>query len=225
MAEIKYLYIVKKRTVLLAALLLLPGFLSAQEFPDYESYARAAGEDMPILRSRVADNYGNRYNGTYLADTLGFLPGHICLEGKTYHNLSLNLDAVLQHVLLRQGGIPYVLDLGLERIQSFTRGSKTYVNLPSLGYSLPDGFYEIMAEGRGAVYKRVSKELHHLTDLNHDARRSIGYDDPDYRPDLFEYFEHKESWYWIREDGSVQRLRSRRKIRNALQTVQNHETH
>ena len=82
-----------------------------------------------------------------------------------------------------------------------------------------------MAEGHGAVYRKVTKELHHLTDLNHDARRSIGYDDPDYRSNLFEYFEHKESWYWIREDGTVQRLRSRRKIRSALQSVQAYETH
>lgn len=215
----------KKLTVLLAVLLLPSLCLWAQATLDYEAYARAAGEDLPLLRARIADNYGNRYNGTYLSDTLGFLPGRICLEGKTYENLSFNLDAVLQHVLLRQESTLLILDLGRERVQSFSRGDKTYFNLPSMGYPLPEGFYECMARGRGAVYRKVTKELHHLSDLNHDARRSIGYDDPGYRSNLFEYFEHKESWYWIREDGTIQRLRSRRKIRNALQSVQNDETH
>lgn len=217
----------KHITILLTATLfsLTPGFLRAQEFSDYETYARAAGEDMPLLRSRVADSYGNYFNGTYLSDTLGFLPGSLCFEGKTYENLLLDLDAVLQHVLLQQEGSPIILDLGLERVQSFTRGNKTYVNLPSRGYSVPEGFYELMAQGRGAVYKRVSKLLCHLGDLNHDARGYIGYDDPGYRSNLFDYYQHKESWYWIKEDGAVQRLRSKRRIRNAIQSVQSHETH
>ena len=217
----------KHKKLLLTSILLslVPGLLRAQELTDYETYARAAGPDMPLLRSRVADVYGNYFNGTYLADTLGFLPGKICFEGKTYENLFLDLDAVLQHVLLQQEGSPFILDLGRERVQSFTRGAKTYVNLQSLGYSLPEGFYERMAEGRGSVYKRVNKTLCHLTDLNHDARRYLGYDDPYYRSNLFDYYEHKEYWYWIKEDGTIQRLKSKRKIRNAIQTVQTYETH
>ena len=222
-----YLWAVKHWNSFITVILLLgmPGFLWAQEVSDYETYERAAGTDMPLLRSRVADFYGNYFNGTYLADTLGFLPGEIVFEGKTYENLHLNLDAVLQHVLLQQEGSPIILDLGRDRVQSFTRGGKTYVNLPSQGYDLPVGFYELMAQGRGAVYKRVTKTFSHLVDLNHDAREFIGYEDPNYRSDIFDYFQHKENWYWIREDGTVQRLRNKRKIRNAIQTVQSHETH
>lgn len=217
----------KHKKILLTTILLslVPGLLRAQELTDYETYARAAGPDMPLLRSRIADSYGNYYNGTYLADTLGFLPGNICFEGKIYENLLLNLDAVLQHVLLQEEGSPIILDLGRERVQSFTRGGKIYVNLPSEGYSLPEGFYELMAQGRGAVYKRVNKIVGHLGDLTHDARAYIGYDDPHYRSDLFDYYQHKEYWYWIKEDGSIQRLKSKRKIRNAIQTVQTYETH
>lgn len=222
-----YLYVVKHAKILLTAigLLLVPELLQAQQVSDYETYARAAGPDMPLLRSRVADSYGNYFNGTYLADTLGFLPGNISFEGKTYENLPLNLDAVLQHVLLQQEGSPIILDLGLERVQSFTRGDKTYVNLPSMGYSLPMGFYELMAQGHGAVYKRVNKVFSHLVDLNHDAKAFIGYDDPYYRSDIFDYYQHKEYWYWVKEDGTIQRLRNKRKIRSAIQTVQGHETH
>ena len=217
-----------KRTRLLLTtvlLFLVPVLLRAQQESDYEIYARAAGPDIPLFRSRVADNYGNYYNGTYLADTLGFLPGTICFEGKIYENLSFDLDAVLQHVLMQREGSPIILDLGQERVSSFTRGSKTYVNLPSLGYDVPAGFYERVAEGRGVIYKRVSKTLYHLTDLNHDARGFIGYDDPNYRSNLFDYYQLKELWYWIQEDGTVQRLKSKRKIKTALQAVQAHETH
>ena len=222
-----YFYIVKNFKILLIAtgLFLVPGLLQAQQVSDYETYSRAAGEDMPLLRSRVADTYGNYFNGTYLADTLGFLPGKICFEGKTYENLHLDLDAVLQHVLLQQEGSPIILDLGRDRVRSFTRGGKTYFNLPSMGYDLPAGFYELMAQGHGAVYKRVNKIFSHLVDLNHDARSFIGYEDPNYRSDIFDYYQHKEYWYWVREDGTIQRLRSKRKIRNAIQTVQSHETH
>ena len=222
-----YLYNVKHSTIILTAigLLLVPELLQAQQVSDYEVYARAAGADMPLLRARVADSYGNYFNGTYRADTLGFLPGSLCFEEKTYENLHLDLDAVLQHVLLQMEGSPIILDLGQDRVQSFTRGNKTYVNLSSRGYSVPEGFYELMAQGRGAVYKRVSKLLCHLGDLNHDARGYIGYDDPGYRSNLFDYYQHKESWYWIKEDGAVQHLRSKRKIRVAIQTVQAYETH
>ena len=217
----------KSAKILLTAVLfiLVPGLLRSQEVSDYETYAGAAGTDMPLFRSRVADSYGNYFNGTYFADTQGFLPGSICFEGKTYENLSLNLDAVLQHVLLRQEDSPIILDLGQDRIQSFTRGGKSYFNLPAQGYSLPAGFYELMAEGQGAVYKRVSKVLSHLTDLNHDARGYIGYDDPGYRSNLFDYYQYKESWYWIKEDGTIQRLKSKRRIRKALQSVLADETH
>ena len=217
----------KQAIILLTAigLLLVPELLQAQQVSDYETYARAAGTDMPLLRSRVADSYGNYFNGTYLADTLGFLPGNICFEGKTYENLRLNLDAVLQHVLLQQEGSPIILDLGRDRVQAFTRGNKIYVNLPDMGYALPAGFYEVMAQGQGTVYKRVGKVFSHLVDLNHDARDFIGYDDPHYRSDIFDYYQHKEYWYWIKKDGTIQRLRNKRKIRNAIQTVQSHETH
>lgn len=204
---------------------LASGVMKAQEVSDYEAYARAAGPDMPIFRSRLADSYGNYYNGTYLADTLGFLPGKICFDGKVYENLSFDLDAVLQHVLMQRQGSPIILDLGLERISSFSRGSKTYVNLPSLGYDVPAGFYEVVAQGQGTIFKRVSKTLYHLTDLNHDARGFIGYDDPNYRSNLFDYYQLKELWYWVREDGTVQRLKGKRKIKNTIQAVQAHETH
>ena len=132
----------KHAKILLTAILfsLTPCFLWAQEVSDYETYERAAGTDMPLLRARVADSYGNYFNGTYLADTLGFLPGELVFEGKTYQNLHLNLDAVLQHVLLQQEGSPIILDLGRDRVQSFSRGRKIYVNLPAQGYDLPAGW-------------------------------------------------------------------------------------
>ena len=62
-------------------------------------------------------------------------------------------------------------------------------------------------------------------DLNRDASAYIGYNDPNYRFNLVNYFQYKESWYWVKEDGTVQRLRSKRKVRNAIQSVNAHETH
>ena len=211
--------------ILLVALLLsAPGLLRAQD-ADYQTYAQAAGVDLPLFRARVADVYGNNFNGTYLVDTLGFLPGEVRFEGKTYQNLSFHLDAVLQHVLMQQEGSPIILDLGLERVEYFTRGSRTYVNLASRGHDVPAGFYEKVADGRGTVYKRVDKSLNHLMDLSRDASTYIGYDDPHYRHNLLNYFQYKESWYWVKEDGTVQRLRSKRKVRSAIQSVRAHETH
>lgn len=221
-----YLYAVKtNRLLLLALVVFLPLALRAQEDPDYALYRTRSGMGMPIFRSRVADVYGNNFNGTYLVDTLGFRKGSVCFEGKTYEGLLLNLDAAIHHVLMREEGSPVVLDLGRDRVDHFVRAGVTFVNLQGRGYNVPAGFYQEVAAGRGGVYRRIDKNLRHLFDLNHSAQGYIGYEDPHYRDGIIDYYEQREYWYWVKEDGTVQRLRSERKKRTAIQSVLTHETH
>lgn len=207
------------------ALLLFPLPVLAQEFPDSGDYTRAAGKDLPLYRARVADVYGNRFNGTYLIDNEGFQTGDLCYVGKVYTGLLLHIDAAAQHVLVQQEGSPVQLDLGREQIDWFSRGGRKYVNLPARGYKVPEGFYEQVAEGQGAVYRRVDKVLQRLTDPNGSARGYIGYQDPNYKDGLMDYYNWKETWYQVKEDGSVKRLRGKRSVQKAVQYVRSQVTH
>ena len=210
------------RPFFLAVLLLSVPALAQERAQDY---VRAAGTGLPLYRARVADVYGNRFNGTYLIDNEGFLPGDLCYEGKVYPGILLNLDAVLHHVLVQQEGSPIMLDVGQDRIAWFTRGGRRYVNLTGRGYKLPDGFYEVVEEGRGGLYRRIDKALLRLPDPSSSARNYIGYDDPKYIEGLLDYYNWKESWYQVREDGSVKRLRSKRSIEKAVQYVRTQAAH
>ena len=215
----------KSLRLFLLALLLLPLPVWAQDQAVVQEYVKAAGAGLPLYRARVADVYGNRFNGTFLLDNEGFLDGELCYAGKVYPGVLLQLDAVAQHVLIRQEDSPIQLDLGRDRIAWFKRGGRKWVNLPSCGYLVPDGFYEEVELGRGAVYKRVDKVLQRLSDVNGSAREYIGYEDPNYKEGLLDYYRLKESWYQIKEDGSVKRLRGKRSIQKAIQYVRSQPAH
>lgn len=215
-----------KKALALTCLILLSWCLWGQRRDGATVYQQAAGSQAPLFRARLADVYPANFNGTYLIDTKGFQPGTLCFEGKTYSGLQLNLDASLQHVLLRQESSHLTLDIGLERVHFFTRGNRTFENLCSQGIHVPQGFYEQMAQGPGGrVYKKTEKILRQLLDRSGNACDRIGYQDPFYRDDLMDYYEHKETWYWIKPDGSATRLKTKRKIRKAIQAVHAHETH
>ena len=205
------------------ALLLFCAPVLAQE--PVRDYVREAGTGLPLYRARVADAYGNRFNGTYLLDNEGFKLGELCYEGKVYSGILLHFDAAAQRVLLQQEGSPVMLDLGRDHIDWFVRDGRRFENLPARGVQLPDGFYEVVAQGQGAVYRRVDKRRLSLPDPNSSARGFIGYDDPNYKEGLMDYYSPKESWYQIKEDGSIKRLRSKRSIQNAIQYVRTQTAH
>ena len=69
------------------------------------------------------------------------------------------------------------------------------------------------------MYKRVDKAPGHLHDVTASARDYIGYDDPNYREGLLDFYELKESWFLVGQDGGVRRLRSKRSIQKAIQNV------
>lgn len=211
-----------KKLPLLFLLLFLPLHVLAQDAA--ASYVREAGVNIPFLRAALAPAYPFLYNGTPRADTLGFREGALVYAGKKYPGLMLDLDAVEQHVLVQLPGSPVVLDVGQKQIGSFSRGDVVYVNLLAMGLNVQPGFYEQMEQGRGTIYRKVSKTLRHLSTLEVSARGLIGYEDPHYRPLLLDYFEYAEVWYLIREDGGVQRLRNKRQINKAYQYIQRHET-
>jgi len=189
------------------------------------SYVQQAGVNLPFLRASLAPSYSFSHNGTYLADTLGFREGTLVYEGKEYPGLLLDLNAVEQHVLIQLPHSPVSLDLGQEQIDAFSRGDISYVNLKAKGYDTQTGFFELMDQGKGSLYRKITKTLKHLPSLDMTAERSIGYDDPHYKRLLADYFEYGEVWYLIREDGSAQRLRSKGQIKKARQYVHSHETH
>ena len=205
-----------KRILLLCLFLTVSGTMRAQE---ELRYIEDAGIQLPLFRASIAAPYDFPHNGTYLVDTLGFVEGVLVFDGKVYPGLLLNLDSHAQHVLVRHKSTTIAMDLGRDSISEFTRGNKKYVNLEAAGYNVPAGFYEVIEEGRGTLDRKTERILRHLSSRDISAERYIGYDDPHYKRYLPDYFEYRETWYLVREDGSVQRLRRKKQIQKAQQYV------
>lgn len=205
---------------ILLTLLLLPGLLPpglrAQERYDYEWYTAAAGIEAPVYRTRLAQTYEFPFNGTYRADTLGFLNGTLWYGGKRYDHMLLDIDARQQHLLVQYPGSPVVFDFGQERVERFDRGGIPYINLRAAGLNVPEGFFEEICTGRGTVYRLMGKVIQQIQPGAPMA--DIGYDDPHYRHEVLDYFSPKETWILLREDGSIFPLKRRNDFYKAFPT-------
>ena len=148
-------------------------------------------------------------------DTLGFRRGDLLYEGKLYHHLLLDIDASQQHLLLRHPSSSVVLDLGLDRVERFDLGGREFINLNAAGYPVAPGFFEVIASGAGTVvYRKIAKVFKTLPP---DGRKAdIGYEDPHYRTNVYDYFEPGEQWILIRDDGSVMPLKRKNDVLKAF---------
>ena len=99
----------KTRTRILLLLLFLPGpaMLWAQSADEAFFRQEAAGSSI-LYRGHQAYAYNIHYNGTYWWSESEFKTGDVWYNGKLYRNLSLNVDAARQELLVRnavgQGG-------------------------------------------------------------------------------------------------------------------------
>lgn len=190
---------------LILTLLLLP-LLGAAQQPDPQAlYLQRAGWDMPLYRGRVATSYTFNYNGTYLWDRGGFRQGDLSYAGKTYRGLEMDVNAHLQHLLLRYPGSYSVMDLGNDAVDWFTLGEDRFVNLRRRGIDVPEGFYRVVYEGEAAVYERIDKEFRRDISSSNDGQ--IGYMDPAWKEGVFELFVQQKNWYYVDRNGKASRFK------------------
>lgn len=163
-----------------------------------------------LYRGRVARQYSRNFNGTPYWDNSGFGRGNIVFNGKYYENVLLNVDAVLGEVNVKFADNAVAVSPDRNQVPFFTKGERSWVNLNYLG--VPDareGFYEILYDGsESAVLKYVVKALHKDA---RDHRKSIGYDDPYYNPDILSYYESTTD-YWLLSGEKLSRLNGKRSL-------------
>ena len=187
-----------------AACFFSSGTLQAQD--ELDIFQQAAGDVSVLFRGKQATRYTLAYNGNPYWDRPDFHSGDIVFEGNLYRNLLLNIDAREQRVLVQKFSGIAAVSLTPEDTPSFTIGDRHFVGIGP-GKALPEGFYEVFGTGEEQVYKHVEKVLSEaVADMNGSA---IGYDDPNYRSDVYRYFAIRTSYFFRNAQGEFSRIRNR----------------
>lgn len=198
--------------LLSGAFMMLPDNTFAQQ-AEFEAFQQAASYQSVLYRGRAPQLYtGLLYNGHYFWLTKEFLPGSLTFNGKHYTNVLLNIDACAQELLVQsKPGAPAVV-VDRSRVTELEIGGQKFINLELAGQkgALP-GFYRIACEDP-LIYQRIDKRMNTSPEnVNGDT---IGYEDPDYRTDVLNYFARDERFY-VLKDGKLKKI-SRRKARKMI---------
>lgn len=194
------------------ALLLCSIPLMGQDREHYEAYRDAAAGQSALFRGRQATSYARlSFNGTYFWDSPSFLQGDVRYNGRTYCDVSLNIDACEMQLLARQSPELPAVVVSRDWVESFSMGGESYLNLRAAGVDgAEEGFYRQLSE---TVFLQVVKVL--VRRPGNANGTLIGYDDPFYDPALSTYFRCDARYYCL-IDGALVKI-SRRK---ALKLVQ-----
>lgn len=182
----------------------------AQDYDDLKSFQEDASARLLIHQGRLPVKYQMLYNGVPYWDLDGFLRGDLFFNGKLYRDVLMEIDACQQELITRASEGIASVSLGRDDVSWFTRGGSRYVNLPEQGYDLPEGFYQELYEGAYDLYKRVNKSL--VSDIYSANGAAIGYVDPRYRTNVYDYFGIKTLWYVISPEGEIYVLKKPRDI-------------
>ena len=198
-----------KRT-LIALVVIAAGMTaaSAQNQADVARFEEAAGWDLPLYRGKQIPEYNFRFNGTYYWDHRGYRTGSIRYGGKTYDNVLMNIDAFRQALYVRYQDKIQTWELDRSQIDWFTMGNRKFVNLRKQGIKkAPEGFLQVVYEGKECVYKQVVKSYKESLEISGYSR--IGYEDPNYNDKVYVYFEYRENFYFLDKDGKFEKFSSR----------------
>lgn len=201
-----------KKTISL--LLLLSAWLSyAQSGIEYESFAQAAQENSVLYRGRQATQYAFNYNGVPYWSPDGFREGSVDYNGKTYYGVLLNIDACVQDLLVKYSAEMPAVALDRDHVTSCVIAGTPYANLALREVRKAEpGYYAVLADGATPVYYRVDKFLRKSTGSKNDV--NIGYDDPDFKPNVLQYFAHRGRYYTIQNDA-LKKIGKRRAMKLA----------
>ncbi|MCR5709068.1 MAG: TonB-dependent receptor [Bacteroidales bacterium] len=162
----------------------------------------------------VAERYSFPYNGTWCWYPDGFRQGSIRYDGRTYPEVTVNIDSYLHALQFRnpENGIVYLPDP--ERVESLSIGSDSFRYFNGEDGRLPRGWYQILHEGSQSLYKRIDRSLEES--MQRQSARVLGFEDPDYKDNVYTYFSSKTTFWHIDSDGNVKSFRSERKAAKLL---------
>lgn len=200
MKQQKYIWI-------LAAALLAACVAARAQQAELEAFQQAAGDRSALYRGLLAENSTVPANGHPYWDTPEYLRGDIVFEGNLYRDVPLNINAQTQHALVRTSNQVFSIMLSPVQVSALDIDGRHFVGIGPDEGALPEGFYEILGQGGVCVYKHVDKRLQSsVSDSNGDR---IGYYDPNYRSDIFNYYAYLSAYYFRDRDGQFTRIRNR----------------
>lgn len=189
-----------KILMLFTMLLSLAGASSSAQ--DYDAF----------FRGQIAPRYMMRFNGTYFWESPPFSQGQkLCYDGRVYDNLTLNVNAHLQELLLIREGDAMAMIVERDNVEWFTLRDTTYVNLNAVGVKeAPKGYYKLLYSGSAMLFEHIDKVILSRTDNCNGA--VIGYYDEHYNPNITTCFEKQRS-YWYYKDGEITKLKNKKDIK------------
>ena len=167
-----------------------------------------AQQNLALFRGTAATG-GEVANGHIYWQDHSFREGTLESGDRQYSGLLLNVDARMQHLLLKNPAGD-VISLPPEKVKAFTIGEKKFVNLRATGLDVPLGFYEELSPMPGGFYKQVKKTL--LSSPGNHNGQDIGYEDPRYNERLISYYGVGYTYLFIR-DGEAFYFRNAAQLR------------
>ena len=177
----------------------------AQLADELRAFQEAVGDQSILFRGKEAPRYNFPFNGNPYWENATFKTGDLVCEGKYYHDMTLNVNAQKQLVLVQMTTSPQAIALTPSQVSSFTMDGRRFVG-GGPGEELPEGIYSILGDGPVQIYKHVEKWLNFNTEsVNGEP---IGYYDPDYRNDVTRYFYIRSFYYFRDADGHFSRFKN-----------------
>ena len=199
------------RRLILAPLVLLLMAFTAVAQDDVDIYLRAAGNSSNLYRGRKALEYKFPYNGTFFWESPVYHPGRVCYNGKVYKCDALNIDAAQQELLVKDvSGIVSVM-LNRDYVSWFETAGRRFIH-PRVLFddpSLPEGFFEVLYDGRVKVLRQTLKVL---DKVSHPEMADTGTEGVPILANVMEVFQRRISCYYVTESGEFLKITRRKDI-------------
>jgi hypothetical protein len=205
----------KLKLILLgAALLSLPISTNAQNESDYGRYMSTAQDASILYRGKQAMRYQMLYNGTYLWFPAQFEKGDLVYNGKKYHGILMNIDAFRQELLIKHPNNVVTIVLNGNFVGDFDIGGQPFVNLAAKGFkNAREGYSQVLYKGGASLYKHIEKSFD--SDVNLQNGAAIGYVDPNFRKDVYDFFSQR-IFYYLEKDGVLTQVKGSSGITNCF---------
>ena len=199
-----------RKLILTSIVLLLTAFVAVAQ-TDVELYLHAAGNSSNLYRGRKALEYKFPFNGTFYWESPVYHPGRVCYNSKVYECDALNIDAAQQELLVKdRAGVISVM-LNRDYVSWFETGGRKFIH-PRVFFddpSLPEGFFEVLYDGRVMVLCQTLKVLDKVA---HPEMADTGTAGVPILANVLEVFQRRISCYYVNERDEFLKVTRRKDI-------------
>lgn len=175
--------------------------------------ASSLAAEAQISEGQIAQRYAFPFNGTWCWHPDGFRNGTLRYNGRTYTGVELNIDARLHTLQYKNPESQLVYLLDPKKVESLEISGDHFQWADGTG-ALAEGWYQILHEGSESLYKRIDRKLEENMTL--PSSRTLGYDDPDFKENVFTYFSSVTTYWHIDKSGKARKIRSKDKAERIL---------